>query len=53
MASTSTAEGQRVVRVREQGARPTPSISSAIRIDGKDSITSHTRMMKASVLPPT
>jgi hypothetical protein len=26
----------------------TPSISSAIRMEGKDSITSHTRMMKAS-----
>ena len=34
-------------------ARPTPSISSAIRMDGNDSMTSHTRMMKASVLPPT
>ena len=34
-------------------ARPTPSTSSAIRIDGKDSITSHSRMMKASSRPPT
>ena len=34
-------------------ARATPLIKSAIRIDGKDSITSHTRMMKASTLPPT
>ena len=29
-------------------ARPTPEMSSAISIDGKDSITSHTRMMKPS-----
>jgi hypothetical protein len=34
-------------------ARPTPSIRSAIRSAGNDSITSQMRMMKASVLPPT
>ena len=33
-------------------ARLTPAMSSAIRMAGKDSITSHTRMMKASTMPP-
>ena len=33
-------------------ARPTPAISSAIRMAGKDSITSHTRIRKASIQPP-
>ena len=33
-------------------AWPTPAISSAMRIDGKESITSQTRMMSASILPP-
>ena len=33
-------------------ARPTPAISSATRIGGNDSITSHTRMRKASSQPP-
>ena len=35
-----------------KSARPTPSISSAIRIDGNDSITSQIRMINASTLPP-
>ncbi len=34
-------------------ARATPAISSAIKIVGKDNITSHTRMMNVSSLPPT
>ena len=34
-------------------ARTTPSISSAMRMAGKESCTSATRMMKASILPPT
>ena len=33
-------------------ARPTPAISRATRMGGKDSITSHTRIRKASSQPP-
>jgi hypothetical protein len=33
-------------------ARPTPAISSATRIGGNDSITSHSRMRKVSSQPP-
>jgi len=35
-----------------KSARPTPAISSATRIGGNDSITSHTRMRKESSQPP-
>ncbi len=38
---------------RGSSARAEPSISSAIRMAGKDSWTSATRMMKASTRPPT
>ena len=34
-------------------ARPTPSISSAMSSAGNDSMTSQTRMISASSLPPT
>ena len=33
-------------------ARPTPAIKSATKMAGKDSITSHRRMSKASSQPP-
>ena len=33
-------------------ARPTPAISSATRMAGKDSITSHRRISAASIQPP-
>ena len=33
-------------------ARPTPAISKATRIAGKDSITSHRRISAASIQPP-
>ena len=36
-----------------KSAWPTPANSSAIRIDGNDSITSQMRMMSASMRPPT
>ena len=36
-----------------KSAWPTPAISSAIRIDGNDSITSQMRMISASSRPPT
>ena len=47
------AEGERVVRRSGKMAWPTPAISSAIRIDGNDSITSQMRMISASIRPPT
>ena len=33
-------------------ARPTPAISSATRMAGNDSITSHRRIRKVSIQPP-
>ena len=52
MARISTAKAS-VSCAFGNSARPTPSISSAIRIDGNDSITSQTRMISASTRPPT
>jgi hypothetical protein len=51
MAITST-ENARYSCALGNIARPAPSISNATRIAGNDSITSHTRMMKASTAPP-
>ena len=50
--STNSAIGPPCVS-RGSTARATPSIRSAIRIAGNDSWTSATRMMNASILPPT
>ncbi len=48
-----SARRRRASRARSGTARrPTPAISSAIRIGGKDSITSQTRIRKASTQPP-
>ena len=52
MAMMSTANAS-VSWALGNSARPTPSISSATRMAGNDSITSQNRMMNASVLPPT
>jgi len=52
MARISTAKATSPWASRGSSARNTPSISSATRIAGNDSITSHTRMMKASTRPP-
>ena len=46
MARISTPNASDVVARSGSSARPTPAISSAIRIAGNDSSTSHTRMMK-------
>ena len=53
IARISTPNASSLCVSRGNAARATPSISSAVRIAGNDSITSHTRMMNASSRPPT
>ena len=51
MARISTAKA-RLVCAFGNSARPTPAISSATRMAGNDSITSHRRMRNVSTQPP-
>ena len=50
--STSTGMAISSCRSPASATRATPSMSSAIRIAGKESCTSATRMMTASMRPP-
>jgi hypothetical protein len=48
------AKGQRFVRIGKQSARPdTRNQQAPPRMAGNDSITSHKRIKKASIQPPT